>query len=238
MDQRAVRLALGLTIAGASMLITGVAAGALGVLGAVTSGLAAHDLRGLALALLAGGVVCGLGMGSGLAAAARADSQAVPAGAPWPAAGAGGDARRGRWGRAAGPVPRRPRSLMNPPPPSPPPLAPARPLGTPLGQAGLARPIRGAAVRAPVARGSGAREPGLVARRARPGRPVGRRQLRGVAPLAARPGRSAAAPAQRRVTARRPGPGRPDVPGQSGCCLGAADAGGRQGPLLPRSGAG
>src|ERR1035438_2674326 len=95
MDQRAVRLALGLTITGASMLIAGVAAWALGALGRVTSGLAAHDLRVLALALLAGGVVCGLGMGSGLAAAARADRQAGPAAATGPAAEAAGSQRTG-----------------------------------------------------------------------------------------------------------------------------------------------
>ena len=124
MDQRAVRLALGLTITGASMLIAGVAAWALGALGRVTSGLAGHDLRVLALALLLGGVVCGLGMGLGLAAAARADRQAVPAAAPGPAAGPAGSMR-------SVPSLADPRSLMNPPPPSAPPLAPPRPRGTP-----------------------------------------------------------------------------------------------------------
>jgi hypothetical protein len=123
MDQHAVRLALGLTIAGASMLTVGVAAWAIGALGRVTSGLAAHDLRVLALALLAGGVVCGLGMGFGLAAAARADRQTVPAAAAGPAAEAAGSVR-------TVPSLADPRTLMNPPPPSPPPLAPPRPPGT------------------------------------------------------------------------------------------------------------
>jgi hypothetical protein len=123
MDQHAVRLALGLTIAGASMLTVGVAAWAIGALGRVTSGLAAHDLRVLALALLAGGVVCGLGMGFGLAAAARADRQTVPAAAAGPAAEAAGSVR-------TVPSLADPRTLMNPPPPSPPPLAPPWPPGT------------------------------------------------------------------------------------------------------------
>ena len=137
MDQRAVRLALGLTIAGASMLTVGVAAWALGALGRVTSGLAAHDLRVLALALLAGGVVCGLGMGFGLAAAARADRQTVPAAAAGPAAEAAGSVR-------TVPSLADPRSLMNPPPPSPPPLAPPRPPATLLsGQLLSGQPLSG-----------------------------------------------------------------------------------------------
>ena len=71
MDHRAVRLALGLTIAGASMLTAGVAAWLITAVGGMTSGLAARDLRLAALALLAGGVACGVAMGFALAAAGR-----------------------------------------------------------------------------------------------------------------------------------------------------------------------
>ena len=69
MDRRAVRLALGLTIAGALMLTAGVATWLITTLGRVTSGLAARDLRLASLALLAGGVACGVGMGLALARA-------------------------------------------------------------------------------------------------------------------------------------------------------------------------
>ena len=123
MDRRAVRLALGLTIAGALMLTAGVATWLITTLGRVTSGLAASDLRLASLALLAGGVACGVGMGLALARAGRARSGARPGGQPVPAAGAGrtaGDVE------PAGPAPSlaEPRSLMNPPPPDPPPLDP------------------------------------------------------------------------------------------------------------------
>jgi hypothetical protein len=121
MDHRAVRLALGLTIAGASMLTAGVAAWLITAVGGMTSGLAARDLRLAALALLAGGAACGVAMGFALTAAGRtpAGGRPVPAGAG-PAAGVPGP---------PGPVPSlaEPRSLMNPPPPTPPPpLAPPR----------------------------------------------------------------------------------------------------------------
>ena len=72
MDHRAVRLALGLTIAGASLLAAGVAIWLVTDVGRVTSGLAARDLRLAALALLAGGGACGLAMGFALTAAGRA----------------------------------------------------------------------------------------------------------------------------------------------------------------------
>jgi hypothetical protein len=120
MDHRAVRLALGLTIAGASMLTAGVATWLITAVGGMTSGLAARDLRLAALALLAGGAACGVAMGFALAAAGRtpAGGRPVPAGAG-PAPGVPGP-----------PVPvpslAEPRSLMNPPPPTPPPLAPPR----------------------------------------------------------------------------------------------------------------
>ena len=76
MDRRAVRLALGLTVAGALMLTAGVATWLITTLGRVTSGMAASDLRLASLALLAGGAACGVGMGFALASA----------GHPWPAA--------------------------------------------------------------------------------------------------------------------------------------------------------
>ena len=72
MDHRAVRLALGLTIAGASLLAAGIAIWLVTDVGRVTSGLAARDLRLAALALLAGGGTCGLAMGFVLTAAGRA----------------------------------------------------------------------------------------------------------------------------------------------------------------------
>jgi hypothetical protein len=120
MDHRAVRLALGLTIAGASMLTAGVASWLITAVGGMTSGLAARDLRLAALALLAGGVACGVAMGFALTAAGRtpAGGRPVPGGAG-PAPGVPGP---------PAPVPSlaEPRSLMIPPPPTPPPLAPPR----------------------------------------------------------------------------------------------------------------
>ena len=97
MDHRAVRLALGLTIAGASMLTAGVATWLITAIGRVTSGAAARDLRLAALVLLAGGAACGLAMGVAMATAA----------------GPGRAPRRGRAQRQAGscPAARRPRWL-------------------------------------------------------------------------------------------------------------------------------
>ncbi len=117
MDHRAVRLALGLTIAGASMLTAGVATWLVTAVGRVTPGLAARDLRLAALALLAGGAVCGLAMFFALATAGRGR----PAGPPVPA-GAGEFTRAVPGSPAPVPSLADPRSLMNPPPPSPPPL--------------------------------------------------------------------------------------------------------------------
>ena len=116
MDRRAVRLALGLTIAGAIMLTAGVATWLITTLGPVTSGTAAGDLRLASLALLAGGVACGAGMGFALASAGRAR----PGGQPAPARA------HCRAPGVRGPAPSlaEPRSLMNPPPPDPPPLDP------------------------------------------------------------------------------------------------------------------
>jgi hypothetical protein len=88
-----------------------VAAWLITAVGGMTSGLAARDLRLAALALLAGGVACGVAMGFALTAAGRtpAGGRPVPVG-PGPA-----------------PSLAEPRSLMNPPPPTPPPpLAPPR----------------------------------------------------------------------------------------------------------------
>lgn len=121
MDHRAVRLALGLTTAGASLLTAGVASWLVTAVGGITSGLAARDLRLAALALLAGGVACGVAMGFALAAAGRtpAGGRPAPDGAR-PAPGIPGPP-------VAGPSLAGPRSLMNPPPPTPPPpLAPPR----------------------------------------------------------------------------------------------------------------
>ena len=133
MDHRAVRLALGLTIAGASLLAAGVAIWLVTDVGRVTSGVAARDLRLAALALLAGGAACGLAMGFALTAAGRARDGSRPA----PAGTTGEDPG------SPGPVPSlsEPRSLMNPPPASPPPpapwrLAPSRRAAAPGGQAG------------------------------------------------------------------------------------------------------
>jgi hypothetical protein len=117
MDRRAVRLALGLTIAGALMLTAGVAAWLITAVGRVTSGPAARDLRLAAVVLLGGGVACGVAMGFALSAAGRAR----PGG---PSALAGADGLTP--GAPASPALAGPRSLMNPPPPSPPPLAPSR----------------------------------------------------------------------------------------------------------------
>ena len=127
MDRRAVRLALGLTIAGATMLTAGVAIWVITTLGRITSGTAASDLRLASLALLAGGAACGVAMGFVLARAGRAR----PGGQPAPARDAGFTA--GVPG-AAGPAPSlaEAQSLMNPPPPDPPPLHPS-PLDPPPG---------------------------------------------------------------------------------------------------------
>ncbi len=122
MDRHAVRLALGLTIAGATMLTAGVVTWVIITLGRVASGTAASDLRLASLALLAGGVACGAGTGLALARAGRA----WPGGEPVPD-GAGGLAPE-----SAGPSLAEPWSLMNPPPPDPPPLDP-RPLDPPSG---------------------------------------------------------------------------------------------------------
>src|ERR1700734_3182163 len=65
MDHRAVRLALGLTIAGASMLTAGVATWLITAVGRVTSGAATRDLRLAALGLLGGGGAGGLAGGGG-----------------------------------------------------------------------------------------------------------------------------------------------------------------------------
>ena len=125
MDRRAVRLALGLTVAGALMLTAGVATWLITTLGRVTSGMAASDLRLASLALLAGGAACGVGMGFALASA----------GHPWPAGQPvlpGGAGLAAGAPESAGPAPSlaetqslaEARSLMNPPPPDPPPLDP------------------------------------------------------------------------------------------------------------------
>jgi hypothetical protein len=117
MDHRAVRLALGLTIAGASMLTAGIATWLITAIGRVTSGAAARDLRLAALVLLAGGAACGLAMGVAMATAGRARPDAPPGTGP-----AAGGLMPGSTEAppAAQPVDG-PRSLMNPPPPSPPP---------------------------------------------------------------------------------------------------------------------
>ena len=117
MDHRAVRLALGLTIAGASMLTAGIATWLITAIGRVTSGAAARDLRLAALVLLAGGAACGLAMGVAMATAGRARPGAPPGTGP-----AAGGLMPGSTEAppAAQPVDG-PRSLMNPPPPSPPP---------------------------------------------------------------------------------------------------------------------
>jgi hypothetical protein len=116
MDHRAVRLALGLTIAGASMLTAGVATWLITAMGRVTSGAAARDLRLAALVLLAGGAACGLAMGLAMATAGRAGPGAPPGMSP-----AAGLIPGGTEASLAAPPLDGPRSLMNPPPPSPPP---------------------------------------------------------------------------------------------------------------------
>ena len=117
MDHRAVRLALGLTIAGASMLTAGVATWLITAMGRVTSGAAARDLRLAALVLLAGGAACGLAMGVAMATAGRARPGAPPGTSPAEAGLIPGGTEASL---AAQPLDG-PRSLMNPPPPSPPP---------------------------------------------------------------------------------------------------------------------
>jgi hypothetical protein len=147
MDRRAVRLALGLTIAGALMLTAGVATWLITTLGRVTSGTAASDLRLASLGLLAGGVACGVGMGVALASAGRAR----PGGQPAPAGAAGLTAGVPE---SAGPAPSlaEPRSLMNPPPPDPPPLNPP-PLNPPGGEARPADRVWWRAAHRPVSGG-------------------------------------------------------------------------------------
>ena len=196
MDHRAVRLALGLTIAGASLLSAGVLIWLVTDVGRVTSGLAARDLRLAALALLAAGAACGLAMGAVLAVTGRArgGSPAAPAGTAGPAGEAPGF-HGARPVPARAPVPDEPAPARTAPAGS---LA-AGPLAAGRGARGTGRRgedrwrggRRGAAVRR-----SGARGPGLVAGAEQPGRQLGR-HLRGVAPLAARARHPAAAPAQR-----------------------------------------
>jgi hypothetical protein len=64
MAHRTVRLALGLTIAGALMLTAGVATWLFTAVGRVASGPGPRDLQLAALALLAGGAACGVAMES------------------------------------------------------------------------------------------------------------------------------------------------------------------------------
>jgi hypothetical protein len=78
MDRRTVRLALGLTIAGASLLIAGVASWLITAVGRATSGSVTQDLRLAGLALLAGGAVCGLSMGLALALGGRVHAAGPP----------------------------------------------------------------------------------------------------------------------------------------------------------------
>jgi hypothetical protein len=117
MDHRAVRLALGLTIAGASMLTAGVATWLITAMGRVTSGAAARDLRLAALVLLAGGAACGLAMGVAMATAGRVR----PGPPPGTSTAEGGLIPGGTEASLAAQPLDGPRSLMNPPPPSPPP---------------------------------------------------------------------------------------------------------------------
>jgi hypothetical protein len=125
MDHRAVRLALVLTVAGALMLTAGVATWLVTAVGRVASGPGPRDLRLAALALLAGGAACGVAMGVALAAAGRAR-----VGEPLVADVAGLSYEPAE---SPGPAPSLAEawSLMNPPPPSPPPLAPSRPAPPP-----------------------------------------------------------------------------------------------------------
>src|ERR1700675_1643185 len=113
MDHRAVRLALGLTIAGASMLTAGVATWLITAMGRVTSGTATRDLRLAALVLLAGGAVCGLAMGGAMAPAGRGRPGAPPGMSP---AAAAGLIPGGTEAALAAESLDSPRSLMNPPP--------------------------------------------------------------------------------------------------------------------------
>lgn len=119
MDRRSVRLALGLTVAGALMLTAGVATWLITTVGRVTSGVAARDLRLASPALLAVGAACGVAMGFALATAGR-DRPGRPSA---PAAGAGLIPEAPEPAGPA-PSPAGPRSLMNPPLPDPPPLDP------------------------------------------------------------------------------------------------------------------
>ena len=113
MDHRAVRLALGLTIAGASLLTMGVASWLITAAG-VTSGAASRDLRLAALVFLVGGAACGLAMGVTMATAGRPRPR-------WPRVpAAAGFIHGGPDAPVADPSLAGPRSLMNPPP-SPPP---------------------------------------------------------------------------------------------------------------------
>jgi hypothetical protein len=121
MDHRAVRLALGLTIAGALMLTAGVATWLFTAVGQVASGPGPRDLRLAALALLAGGAACGVAMALALAAAGRARM-----GGPPLVAGVAGLTQETAETPAAAPSLAEARSLMNPPPPGQPPLAPSR----------------------------------------------------------------------------------------------------------------
>jgi hypothetical protein len=128
MDHRAVRLALGLTVAGALMLTAGVATWLVTAVGRVASGPGPRDLRLAALALLAGGAACGVAMGVALAAGGRAR-----VGEPLVADVADVGGLSYEAAESPGPAPSLAEawSLMNPPPPSPPPLAPSRPAPPP-----------------------------------------------------------------------------------------------------------
>jgi hypothetical protein len=117
MDRRAVRLALVLTIAGASLLTMGVASWLITAAGRVTSGAATRDLRLAALVLLAGGAACGLAMGVAMATAGRAQAGGL-------AVTAAGFIPGGPEAPVAAPWLAGPRPLASPPPPSPPPQWP------------------------------------------------------------------------------------------------------------------
>jgi hypothetical protein len=94
MDHRAVRLALGLTIAGASLLTMGVVSWLITAVGRLTSGAASRDLRLAAVVLLAAGAACGLAMGVAMATAGRARPVMNPPPGPppgWPQEQAPGD---------------------------------------------------------------------------------------------------------------------------------------------------
>jgi len=191
--------------------------------GRVTSGPAARDLRLAAVVLLGGGVACGVAMGFALSAAGRARP-----GGPSALAGADGltpgtPASPALAGPRSlmNPPPPSPPPLAPPRRPVPPPwLGNERPgeyqsgkhqsgerqsgeqslgeqwsaeqsLGEqPAGEQAAAEELSG---------DPGPADRGLVAGRVQPGQRLGR-HVRGVAPLAARPGQPAATPAQRRVT--------------------------------------